>query len=93
MSVLSDIYTFIKKFLFWMGAVIMIGICSIIFFAIYGLYMLANVVLYGTNLVIFGLNMIVSPIAKAIKNMIDSVNIAISAFKKFFDDLKSAFGL
>jgi hypothetical protein len=92
MSVISDAYTFAKKFMLWVGALFMIGICSIIFFAIYGLYMLVNTILYGTNLVIFGLNMIVSPIALAIKNMIDSVDKAISGFKKFFDDLKAAFG-
>lgn len=89
---LSDLMTFIQKFLLWTGALFIIAMCSIIFCAVYGLYLLANAVLYGTNLVIFGLNMIVSPIAYAIKNMIDGVNKAINAIKKIFDDIKKAFG-
>ena len=89
---ISDIITFIQKVFIWLGALFMIAICSIIFFALYGLYLLANAILYGTNLVIYGLNLIVSPIALAIKSMVDGINDAINSFKKFFDDLKEFFG-
>jgi hypothetical protein len=91
MGLLSDAISFGLKVLLWISALVMIAICSIIFFAVYGLYLLANAILYGTNLVIFGLNIIVSPFALAIKSMIDGIDETIKKIKKFFDDLVNFF--
>lgn len=85
MSFFSYVLMFINRFIIWGFAMGMIFICSIIFLAIFGIYLLINQILYATNLTIFGLNMIVSPFAMAIKTLIDNINNAMNEIKKIFD--------
>ena len=89
-SFLSKAKTFSVRFMFWCCAIGIILMCTLIFLAMYGIYMLLNEMLYVTNLIIFGLNMIVSPFAMAIKSMIDGINSAIKSIQDIFDKLNPA---
>ena len=88
-SIIYAMTLFVKfvTFLFALGYIL---ICSIIFFAMYGIYLFMNDVLYGINLVIYGLNVIVTPIADFFNRIPRDINSGINAIVDFFNGLIKA---
>ena len=68
------IFTLIFKFIAFVIALGYIAITAILFFAIYGVYLLMNNLLLGINYIIYGLNIVVTPIVKGLQDMIDAFN-------------------
>jgi hypothetical protein len=77
MPIIDTIFYMIKlffKFIAFVCALSYIAISAIMFFALYGIYLLMNNVLLGINYIIYGLNIIVTPIAKGFQDMINAFN-------------------
>ena len=77
MPIIDTIYYILKiifKFIAFIFALSYSAISVIMFFALYGIYLLMNNLLLGINYIIYGLNIIVTPIAKGFQDMIDAFN-------------------
>lgn len=82
-GILFTILKYIFLIFIFVMALIFILICSVILFAIYGIYILFNDVLLGVNYIITGINSIIAPMYMismlCVNGMIDIVNIMINA--------------
>jgi len=77
MPIIDTIFYILRlifKFIAFLFALSYIAITAILFFALYGIYLLMNNLLLGINYIIYGLNIIVTPIAKGFQDMIDAFN-------------------
>jgi hypothetical protein len=77
MPIIDKIFYILRlifKFIAFLFALSYIAITAILFFALYGIYLLMNNLLLGINYIIYGLNIIVTPIAKGFQDMIDAFN-------------------
>ena len=77
MPIIDTIYYILRlffKFIAFLFALSYIAISLILFFALYGIYLLMNNLLLGINYIIYGLNIVVTPIVKGFQDMIDAFN-------------------